>query len=135
MGSSYLQLYFHIVWTTYKRYQWIDNEIEKFLDSMIRERLLTAKSELLAFGCTGDHVHLLFKLHPSASVSVIVGEVKGYTSFVIANQIRPELGFRWQGGYGAFSVSKRDLPGLIKYIINQKEHHQLGPLSNQWELP
>ena len=96
---------------------------------------MISKSELLAFGCTSDHVHLLVKLHPNASVSVIVGEVKGYTSYVIANQIKPELGFRWQGGYGAFTVSKRDLRRSIKYVENQKEHHQLGTLSNQWEFP
>ncbi len=45
------------------------------------------KSELLSFGCTSDHVHLLVRLHPAISVSEITGEVKGYSSCVIANQI------------------------------------------------
>ena len=134
MGSTYLQLYYHIVWTTYKRYRWIDSRIEKALESLIREKPITSKSELLAFGCTSDHVHLLVKLHPSASVSVIVGEVKGYTSYVIANHINPESGFRWQRRYGAFTVPFRDILGLTKYIHNQNEHHQQDTLSQQWEI-
>jgi hypothetical protein len=66
---------------------------------------------------------------------VIVGEIKGYTSYVIANLIMPEIGFRWQGGYGVFSVSRRDIPGLLKYVNNQKEHHQQKSLIDDWELP
>jgi REP element-mobilizing transposase RayT len=135
MGSSYHQLYFHIVWATYKRSHWIDSGIEKDLMKLIRERLVSATSELLAFGCTQDHVHLLVKLHPSTNVSVLIGEIKGYTSYIINNQIRPDLGFRWQGGYGAFSISSWDIPRLIKYIENQKEHHQEKSLVQEWELP
>jgi REP element-mobilizing transposase RayT len=134
MGSSFLQLYYHVVWTTYKRFQWIDEEIEKDLRKLIKERISGAKSELLAFGCTSDHVHLIFKLHPTVSIAVIVGEIKGYTSYVISNLIKPDLGFRWQGGYGAFTVSRWDLTKVIKYINNQKEHHKQDTLIQEWEL-
>jgi REP element-mobilizing transposase RayT len=119
MGSSYYQLFYHFVWTTYKRNQWIDERIEDILERLILEKLTATKSELLAFGCTKDHVHLLVKLHPSISVAMIGGEVKGYTSYVISNQIRIDLGFRWQRGYAAFSVSNWDLPKFLKYIKNQ----------------
>ena len=98
MGSTYLQLYYHIVWSTYKRYPWINDRVEKALEKLIRDKIIAAKSELLAFGCTSDHVHLLVILHPSTNVSVIVGEIKGYSSYVIANHIIPDLGFRWQAG-------------------------------------
>lgn len=32
--------------------------------------------------------------------------------------------FGWQDGYGAFTVSKRDVPDVIRYIQNQREHHR-----------
>ena len=32
--------------------------------------------------------------------------------------------FRWQEGYGAFSVGKSNLQEVIKYIENQEEHHK-----------
>lgn len=32
--------------------------------------------------------------------------------------------FSWQDGYGGFSVSKSDVPDVIRYIQNQREHHR-----------
>jgi len=123
MGSSYHQPYYHLVWSTYRRHQLINAGMEHDLKRLIKDKIIEHKSELLSFGCTMDHVHLLIRLHPAVSVSGIVGEVKGYSSYTLANQINPESGFRWQGGFGALTVSKRDLPRLITYIDKQKEHH------------
>jgi hypothetical protein len=37
----------------------------------------------------------------------------------------PDLrGFGWQDGYGAFSVSKSNVPSVVKYIQDQREHHK-----------
>jgi hypothetical protein len=32
--------------------------------------------------------------------------------------------FGWQLGYGAFSVSKSNVPEVVDYIRNQEQHHQ-----------
>jgi len=32
--------------------------------------------------------------------------------------------FRWQSGYGAFSVSRRHVPVIGDYILRQEEHHR-----------
>jgi len=32
--------------------------------------------------------------------------------------------FAWQIGYGGFSVSKSNVPDVIKYIQSQEEHHR-----------
>jgi hypothetical protein len=32
--------------------------------------------------------------------------------------------FGWQEGYSAFSVSESQLPTLIAYVRNQKQHHR-----------
>ena len=119
MGSSYHQLYYHFVWGTYKRPDLINEILENDLERLIRDKIIENRSELLCFGCTTDHVHLLVRLHPAVSVSGIIGEIKDYSSFVIANRIRPDSSFRWQGGFGALTVSKKELPRLTQYIENQ----------------
>jgi len=134
MGDSYHQLFYHFVWGTYKRHELIDKDIEKDLKRLINDKILEKKSELISFGCTTDHVHLLVRLHPAASVSEIIGEVKGYSSYVVANQLYPDSGFRWQGGFGALTVSMRDLPRLMIYVENQKEHHDLNDLNQIWKI-
>jgi putative transposase len=32
--------------------------------------------------------------------------------------------FRWQGGYGAFSVSESAVPSVTRYIERQREQHR-----------
>jgi hypothetical protein len=32
--------------------------------------------------------------------------------------------FAWQEGYGAFSYSHSQIDEVVKYIINQEEHHR-----------
>ncbi len=134
MGSTYHQLFYHFVWGTYKRHEMIDAKIEKDLKRLIRDKIIENKSELLCFGCTTDHVHLLVRLHPAVSVSGIIGEVKGYSSYVIANQIRLESGFRWQGGFGAPTIFGDDLPRLIQHIDSQKKHHGDNSLDRKWKI-
>lgn len=33
--------------------------------------------------------------------------------------------FSWQGGFGAFSVSRFNLEGAKQYLSKQKEHHKI----------
>lgn len=39
------------------------------------------------------------------------------------NRLAPDK-FEWQSGYGAFSCSHGDRDRVIKYIMNQEEHHR-----------
>ena len=41
--------------------------------------------------------------------------------------------FRWQGGYGAFTVSKRSQDVVINYVRNQKTHHRTHQLIDDLE--
>jgi REP element-mobilizing transposase RayT len=131
--AAFHQLYIHFIWRTYKNIEFIDAVVERSLWRLVDEKLQEFSSELICYGCTEDHVHILVRMHPRISISKMIGAVKGYTSYVIANEIVPEIGFRWQRGYGAFSISERNLRRLIRYIRNQKEHHERGDLVNCWE--
>ena len=31
---------------------------------------------------------------------------------------------RWQDGFGSFTYSKRELDRIVRYILNQGEHHR-----------
>src|SRR5262245_38218386 len=58
------------------------------------------------------------------SPSQIAQYLKGDSSKWIHEEF-PELrGFAWQDGYGAFTVSKSNLPDVIRYIESQREHHR-----------
>ena len=70
---------------------------------------------------------------PSISVSDVVHRIKGASSRFVNDKIRPDHYFKWQVKYGAFSVSKGDLPRVIAYIKHQKVHHSTGEVIKEME--
>lgn len=44
------------------------------------------------------------------------------------------LNFKWQPGYGVFSLGESQLPNLIRYIENQKTHHANKSYENEIEI-
>jgi putative transposase len=40
--------------------------------------------------------------------------------------------FQWQTGYGAFSFTKSQRDIVIKYIINQEEHHRTKTFKEEY---
>ena len=71
-----------------------------------------------------DHIHLLFGMRPTQSLSDLMRDVKGDSSLWI-NQNRFVGGkFSWQEGYGGFSYSKSQISTVATYIENQQLHHK-----------
>ena len=42
------------------------------------------------------------------------------------------LGFYWQRGYAAFSVSPSQLDAVIEYVGNQEEHHRTRSFQEEY---
>ncbi len=124
MESKY-EVHVHLVWATWKRRPMVSAEIEAELYRAIGTKCVELRCPARAIGGTTDHVHLLARLHPSISVARLVAEVKGFSSYAVTYGLVHGSRFRWQSGYGAFSVSYDDLPAVETYIRNQKRHHEL----------
>jgi REP element-mobilizing transposase RayT len=75
-------------------------------------------------GGVKDHVHMFISLSKTETLSKLIAEIKANSSRWVKSQ-HPDLrDFSWQGGYGAFSLSRSDYHSVIHYIANQKEHHK-----------
>jgi putative transposase len=93
---------------------------------------MTAKCRALgcppiAVGGVEDHVHLLVSLDPAMNVAKLVKDVKGSSSHLMTHGLAQGSQFRWQSGYGAFSLRHDDVPTVRRYIAQQKEHHRQHP--------
>ena len=71
-----------------------------------------------------DHAHLLVRIPAKIAVSDFVGKLKANTSKHINEKNGPSAIFRWQDGFGAFTVSPSQKDAVAKYIRNQMEHHR-----------
>jgi REP-associated tyrosine transposase len=61
---------------------------------------------------------------PTVSPSQITQYMKGDSSKWIHEEFPNLRLFEWQAGYGGFTVSKSQLPEVIKYVQNQRAHHR-----------
>ena len=78
----------------------------------------------LEIGGIEDHVHVLLGAPAVLSPAKIAQLLKGGSSAWIHEALPRMEGFGWQDGYGAFTVSKSNLPSVIAYIRGQREHHR-----------
>ena len=76
----------------------------------------------LQIGGIEDHIHALVTAPTTVAPFQIAQFLKGESSKWIHDEFHKLQKFSWQDGYAAFSVSTSDLPQVIAYIQNQREH-------------
>jgi REP element-mobilizing transposase RayT len=79
---------------------------------------------LIAANSVADHIHLLFPLPRTIPTADVVREIKANSSRWINETQALQHPFRWQSGYGVFSVSACQQARIVQYIANQREHHR-----------
>jgi len=135
MRRNYIQLYIHCVWATWDRLPIITPDIQTAIYADIIRQCNQLKCTPITVGGVADHVHLLVGIPPTLCISELMKAVKGSSSHLINHTIQPREFFKWQGGYGAFSVSFDHLDHVADYIRDQPRHHKHQTVTLQWELP
>jgi REP element-mobilizing transposase RayT len=77
--------------------------------------------DTIMIGGVRDHIHALLLIPPIMALAKAVQVLKGSSSKWI-NDTKGD--FSWQEGYGAFSVSASQTPDVVRYIANQRSHHE-----------
>jgi putative transposase len=133
MGGRRLILYLHLVWGTWDGISWITPEIERPIYRCIVNQIQKFGCEVLAINGVSDHVHLVVKFRSTIPLANLVKQAKGVSAKFINEQLVKQDHFRWRVGYGAFTISRWDLPMIITYVKNQKSHHNAGSVNEELE--
>jgi putative transposase len=124
MANTFTQIYIHFVFSVKSRQPFIlpsfKEELHKYITGIIKKR----NCVLLAINSMSDHIHLFIAIIPDISISSLMREVKAISSKFINEKKYIPYRFEWQEGYGAFSYSHSQKENVIKYILNQEEHHK-----------
>ncbi len=124
MESTYTQLYVQLVFAVKLRQPVIKEDtrgpLEKYICGIVRN----LKCKPLAIYCNPDHVHILFGLAPSRSVSEMAYAIKSNSSRWLSATYPSLENFSWQKGYGAFTYSRSAIDRVARYIHNQPLHHK-----------
>ena len=122
MPQSLAKIYVHLTFSTLQREPWLRQAVRPNLFAYLAGILPKHNCPAVKVGGESDHVHILFVLARTVTISKVVEEVKKGSSKWLKTQDIP--GFSWQAGYGAFSVSASQVQTVSKYIENQEEHHR-----------
>ena len=123
MGSTYLSLHYHIVFSTKERRPYIADawraRLHEYLGGTVRG--LDGVPE--SVGGVNDHVHLLVGLRATHALADFVRELKKAATNWVHEEVQQKA-FAWQEGYGAFTVSPTSRKSVKRYILNQESHHR-----------
>jgi REP-associated tyrosine transposase len=123
MAGTYTKLFYHLVFSTKNRQQFIAPSIEEELRRYIAGILRNIEGSCVEINGMPDHVHILAIVPPKISVSDALRTIKASSSKWV-HETKPELAmFAWQDGYSAFTVSKSQVNSVREYISDQKAHH------------
>ena len=134
--NDYSEIFLHFTWhTKLSRPLLSSNEIEAMTYRALGEKAAALGDMIVhGIGGTATHVHLAISIEPTVTISEMVGALKGYSSHEVNR--RSGMGrkvLQWQTGYGVVSFGARDLPWVLDYIRNQKEHHDTGRAQDRLE--
>ena len=133
MPHTFTKLSVHLVFSTKGR--------ERFLKKDLLDRLFPYMARILdtefgltrEIGGTEDHVHVLAEIRRDVPVAELMRDLKSRSSGWMHRDVNlPE--FRWQEGYGAFSVSHSALAKVADYVRRQEEHHRKGSFQEEFIL-
>ena len=126
MAQALARVNLHLIFSTKNRHAYLNDEalrrdLYSYQCGILRN---LACSPIIVNGMP-DHVHLLFEMTRTATISEVVEEVKRSSSKWV-KKVAPALrDFSWQRGYAVFSVSITSADSVRAYIENQVEHHRV----------
>ena len=123
MPNTFSQIYIQLVFAVKYRECLIlpswEVELYKYITGIIQNK----GQKMLAINGMPDHIHIFYRHEPTCCISDLVREVKKSSDEFIKDNHFTRKKFQWQGGFGAFSYHNSQVPMIINYVMNQKQHH------------
>jgi putative transposase len=133
--NYYSEINLHLVWHTKNSLPLLIPEIEPLAHRFLKKRIIETPGAFVhEIGGTETHVHIAISIPPTLTISELVGQLKGGSSHDINQAVgRRQKVLEWQAGYGVVSFGTGDLPWVIEYVRNQRQHHARGTVHDRLE--
>jgi putative transposase len=127
------EIFLHFTWHADGDARVLTGDLETYVHNYIRNRCRQEKGVFFhEVGGTDDHIHLVVRVEPTIHIDTWIGEIKGSSSHETNRHVKRKL-FEWQRKYGVVSFGKQNLPWVLRYVRNQREHHAKGSVHTRLE--
>jgi REP-associated tyrosine transposase len=130
--QSLAKVIVHIVFSTKDRQPWFDPQVRPRIHAYLATICRDLGADLVHVGGAADHVHVVTTLPRTVSQAELVEKIKKSSSKWMKTLGARYQTFFWQRGYGAFSVGRRELEAVIKYVHAQDEHHRTRTFQEEY---
>jgi len=124
MANTYTQLYVQFVFSVKGWENLIKENFRDELEKVICGIITNHKCKTYAIYCNPDHTHIFAGMHPAISPSELMEHVKSGSSKWLNQKKYIPGKFNWQDGFGGFTYSRSHIDRVVKYILNQPNHHK-----------
>jgi len=124
MANTYTQIYLQLIFAVQDRLSLIKESWEVELYKYITGIIQNNGHKLIAINGVPNHIHIFIGYKPHQLIPELLQDIKVFSSKWINKQGFVKAKFSWQESYGAFSYSHSHIDSVVKYIMNQKEHHK-----------
>jgi len=132
MKVQYYNLYTHFIFTTQDRFPLIAeihrDRIEKYITGIVNNH----KCKMYAIYANPEHTHFLVSRDADMNENKLADLIANASEIFINSNKMCKCKFKWQTTCSAFSVSKRDINKVCKYIFNQPEHHKKQTFTEEY---
>ena len=135
MPQSLANVLLHVVFSTKNRVPFLkDKALREELEAYLVGTLQAIDCPSLIVRTVEDHLHCLCRLSRTTTIAKLIEQMKVESSSWLKKQSAALAEFYWQSGYGAFSVSRSNVPQVTGYIANQEEHHRRLSFQDEFRL-
>lgn len=122
--NTYTNLHYHLIFRTLDGAPLLTPSHGSDLCRYVNGIVKTRQGMLVDTAAMPEHIHLLLGLHPSVALADMVRDIKAISSKWLNQTYNRRGWFRWQPGYGAFTVSESQITKVRKFFLRQHQHHQ-----------
>ena len=124
MANTFTQIYLQFVFAVQDRVSLIQSEWKDELYKYITGIVHNNNHKLIVINGMPNHIHIFIGYKPHQLIPDLLQDVKGSSSKWINKKGVIKGKFSWQEGYGAFSYAHSQIDRVVKYIMNQEQHHK-----------
>ena len=120
-NGSIFNLCYHIVFIPKYRKKILIGHFKDIIEKSLLEKSVSMGITIEKYEIMPDHVHLFVRCGPTDSVSTIVKQLKGFSSYKLKKEYPQYRKYKhfWAKGYFAESVGHISEETIKKYIDNQ----------------